>query len=134
MPRGKRPRSGYMPNLRTQVLEAALYNLYWVWSMVALILFGSPAEAQRIIQNTTVQVTGQERLARKVVLKVFTDLAADPERHLDLFLRSAFIYEMQKLPTDFSLTKKLLLCLRRQNLLSPENCLLWERRLESVRD
>ncbi|MDI6907790.1 MAG: hypothetical protein QMC81_09965 [Thermoanaerobacterales bacterium] len=133
MQRSKKPFNRRAQNLRNQVLEAALYNLYWVWSLVALILFGNPAEAQRIIQNTTVQVTGQEHLARKVVLKIFTDLATDPERHLDLFLRSAFVYEMQTPATDFSLTKKLLLCLRRQNLLSPEYCHLWEQRLQNVR-
>jgi len=132
VPHGRRPRSRQVSNLHTQVLEAALYNLYWVWSMVALILFGNLAEAQRVMQNTTDQVTGQERLARKVVFKVFSDLASDPERHIELFLHSTFLYEAQKLTTDFSLTKRLLSFLRRRDLLPPENCHLWELRLRDT--
>lgn len=128
----KKTYPGSPPRQYTGVLEASLYNLYWVWSVVALIIFGNLAEAQRTMQDTARHITGQERLARKVIMKIFTDLAVEPEHNLELLLRSTFIYELQQPGKDFSLTKKLILCLRRQHLLPPEECTRWEKRLSDI--
>lgn len=113
---------------RLAALETSIYNVYWVWSMVAYIILGNLKEAHQLMQNTALKMTEQERLARKSVMKVFTDITRDPSNHVDLFLESAYCFEAGHDPS-FGLTRKLLNNLRRRKLLPAEQCDQWERRL-----
>lgn len=113
---------------RLAALETTIYNVYWVWSMVAYIILGNLQEAHQLMQDTALKMTEQERLARKSVMKVFSDITRDPEDHVDLFLESAFCYEAGHDPS-FSLTRKLLHNLQRRHLLPDDQCARWERRL-----
>lgn len=113
---------------RMAALETSVYNVYWVWSMVAYIVFGDLKEAQRLMQNTTNQITDQERMARKSVMKVFTHITEDPCNNVDLFLESAYCFESAR-DRSFTLTRKLIASLRRRDLLPPDQCDQWEKRL-----
>lgn len=113
---------------RIAALETSIYNVYWVWSMVAYIVFGDLKEAHRLMQNTTTKITEQERMARKSVMKVFTHITEDPRNNVDLFLESAYCFEAAR-DRSFALTRKLIASLRSRNLLPPDQCDQWEKRL-----
>lgn len=127
----KRKRYRPIPaGLTRELLETSIYNVYWVWSMVAFVLFGSMEEAQRIMQQTALKLTGHEKMARKTVMKVFTDIAADPGRHVETLLQSSYYYEQDKGKREFLLTRKLLHNLREREMLTPGEYQRWEEKLK----
>ncbi|MBO8127619.1 MAG: hypothetical protein H0Z39_00250 [Peptococcaceae bacterium] len=120
-------------DISQEILETLIYHIYWVWSMVAYITYGNLDKAHRIMHQSAFKVTGHERMARKVVLKVFSDIALAPEKHLEDFISSAYRYEISRQETpDFSLTRKLVTMLRRAGLMSPERISVWETKLSRI--
>lgn len=114
---------------RLAALETSIYNVYWVWSMVAYIILGNLREAHQLMRDTALKMTKQERLARKSVMKVFTDITRDPVNHVDLFLESAYCFEAGH-DRGFGMTRKLLHNLRRRRLLPTAQCDRWQHRLD----
>lgn len=105
--------------------EEAIYQIYWRWSMIAYIMAGSLAEAQRLMFDNT-EIEGGTRRSRKMVFKAFSEIGRDPEKSLDQFIKHSFYHECEAECPTYKQTSMLLENLFRRNMISEKIYSHWK--------
>lgn len=103
----------------------AIYQIYWHWSMIACIMAGSLAEAQKLMFNNT-EFDGEARRSRKMIFKAFSEIGRDPEKSLDQFIKLSFYHECEAERPTYKQTGMLLENLLRRNMISEKTYSHWK--------
>ncbi|MEW5953880.1 MAG: hypothetical protein AB1815_09140 [Bacillota bacterium] len=107
------------------MFEDTIYEIFWRWSMLFYVLSGDIQRSRSIIENTAASMFGNKKLARKAVLKVFSDISAEPAANIERFIKTSFYQDCRDKNPSFQHTGRLLDKLWQWRMIAPEDYHRW---------
>lgn len=107
-----------------------IYEIYWRWSMLFYVLSGDINRSRSIIDDTAASMFGNKKIARKAVLKVFSDITADPAANIERFIKTSFYQDCRDQNPDFQHTERLLEKLWQWQMIAPEDYHRWRQTIK----
>ncbi|WP_066634652.1 hypothetical protein [Desulfolucanica intricata] len=128
-------KNGKIPRSEMQkYIEENIYNIYWRWSIITYILFNDPVQAQEVMNTTVNKIDGYEKTARKVILKIFTEIAVNPSEQIKRFIQYSIRQEtISEQNTNYKQTKQLLKHLQERKMISETEYEDWLNKIDCIK-
>lgn len=112
------------------MFEETIYEIYWRWCMLFYVLSGDLHRSRSIIDDTTASMFGNKKHARKAIIKVFSDVSANPAINIERFIKTSFYQDCRDKNPNFQHTERLLDKLWQGQMITPEDYHRWRQTIK----